>query len=229
LPWLNLLMSAGASGRAERIRYRENVRGTCASRNLSAAGWGSAAAMTRSAPSAERSGLPEMETIRSEPPGHGAHYAFACFQRDLLREHNVSDRQSADRHETQPLLQATTFVDLAHVHRGPDVDPVPLSAVASDNLEVALPGELLPLRRRQPLSQQPQRPALRRALSAVPNEKGSRRSHAGAATQRRRSKAEHGRKATTRRPAWGRRGFLPQWGRTIGSATPDLDRSGPRR
>ena len=39
--------------------------------------------------------------------------------------------------------------------RGADVDPVPLSAVASDNLEVALPGELRPLRRRQPLSQQP--------------------------------------------------------------------------
>src|SRR5258705_217216 len=121
----------------------------------------------QSAQSAERSGLPEMETIRSEPPGHGAHLAFACFQRDLLREHNVSDRQSADRHETQSLLQATPLVDLAHVHRGPDVDPVPLSAVASDNLEVALPGELLPLRRRQPLSQQPQRPALPLAITAL--------------------------------------------------------------
>ena len=128
--------------------------------------------------------MPEMETIRSEPPGHGPHLALACFQRDLLREHNVSDRQGADRHETQPLLRATSLVDLAHVHRGTDVDPVPLSAVASDNLEVALPGELLPLRRRQPLSQQPQRPALRRALSAVPNEKGPRRSYAGSATRR---------------------------------------------
>src|SRR5258708_8035622 len=108
--------------------------------------------MTRSAPSAERSGLPEMETIRSEPPGHGAHLAFACFQRDLLREHNVSDRQSADRHETPPLLHATPFVDLAHVHRCPNMDPLPLSAVASDNLEVTLPCALLPLRPPQPLS-----------------------------------------------------------------------------
>jgi hypothetical protein len=108
---------------------------------------GSAAPTTRSAPSAERSGLSEMETVRSEPSGHGAHLALACFQRDLLGEHDVSDRQSADRHETQPLLQATSFVDLAHVHRGPGVDPVPLSAVASDDFEVALPGELLPLRR----------------------------------------------------------------------------------
>jgi hypothetical protein len=66
--------------------------------------------------SAERSGLPEMETVRSEPPGYGAHLAFVCFQRDLLGEHNVSDRQSADRHEAQPLLQTAFLVDLAHVH-----------------------------------------------------------------------------------------------------------------
>jgi len=94
-----------------------------------------------------------METVRSEPPGHGAHLAFACFQRDLLGEHNISDRQGADRHETQPLLQATSFVDLAHVHRGPGVDPVPPSAVASDDLKVAPSAELLPLARRQPFSQ----------------------------------------------------------------------------
>ena len=94
-----------------------------------------------------------METVRREPPGHGAHLAFACFQRDLLGEHYISDRQSADRHETQPLLQTTFFVDLAHVHRGAGVDPVPPSAVASDDLEVALLPELLSLARRQPFSQ----------------------------------------------------------------------------
>lgn len=94
-----------------------------------------------------------METVRSEPPSHSAHLAFACLQRDLLGAHHISDRQSADRPETQPLLQATPFVDLAHVHRGPGVDPVPLSAVASDDFKVAPSAELLPLARRQPFFQ----------------------------------------------------------------------------
>jgi hypothetical protein len=54
----------------------------------------------RYAPSAERSGLPEMETVRSEPPGHGAHLAFVCFQCDFLGQHNVADWQTTNRHET---------------------------------------------------------------------------------------------------------------------------------
>lgn len=53
--------------------------------------------------SAERPALPEMETIWSELPRDGKHLGFACFQRDLLGEHDVSDRQSANWHETQSL------------------------------------------------------------------------------------------------------------------------------
>jgi hypothetical protein len=94
-----------------------------------------------------------METVRREPPGHSAYVDFTCFQRDLLGEHDVSDRQTADRHETQTMLQAASFVDLAYVDRSPGVDPVMLSAIASDNLEIAFPGELLSLRRRQPFPQ----------------------------------------------------------------------------
>src|SRR5437867_4492344 len=107
----------------------------------------------RSAASAERSGLSEMEIVRSEPAGHGPRLVLACLQRDLLGEHDISNRQRADRHETQPLLQKTSFVDLAHVHRGPGVDPVPLSAVASDDLKVAPSAELLQLPPRKPFSQ----------------------------------------------------------------------------
>jgi len=100
-----------------------------------------------------------MEIGRSEPPGHGAHLGLGCFESDLLGEHDVSDRQGADRHEAQPILQATSFIDFAHVHGGPCVDAVPLSAVATDDFEIALPGELLSLRRRQPFPQQSKRPA----------------------------------------------------------------------
>ncbi|WP_213285097.1 hypothetical protein [Bradyrhizobium sp. sGM-13] len=45
---------------------------------------GFAAAVMKSAASAERSSLSEMETVRSEPPGNGARLAFACFQGNLL-------------------------------------------------------------------------------------------------------------------------------------------------
>jgi hypothetical protein len=40
-----------------------------------------------------------METARSELPGYGERLGFACFQRDLLGQHDISDRQTADWHE----------------------------------------------------------------------------------------------------------------------------------
>src|SRR3954453_18789500 len=39
--------------------------------------------------------LSEMKTVRSEPSSNSADLALASFQRDLLGEHGVSDRQSA--------------------------------------------------------------------------------------------------------------------------------------
>ena len=95
--------------------------------------------------SSEGSRLPEIKTVGNEPFSHSAHLTFACFQCDLLSEHNITDRQTADGHETQSLLPATSFVNLAHVHRGPGMDPVSLSAVTTDDLEVTFSRELLPL------------------------------------------------------------------------------------
>src|SRR6476620_1726453 len=93
-----------------------------------------------------------------------AHLAFACFQCDFLGEHNVSDWQTTNWHETQPVLDTASFVDLADVDGGPGIDSVPLSAVAPDDLEVTLSCELLALRLRQPFSQHPQGPPLGRGL-----------------------------------------------------------------
>src|SRR5215475_1733832 len=88
----------------------------------------------RDTPSAERSGLPKMVTLGSEPPGQDAHLVFACFQCDLLGKHHVADWQITDRCETQPLAEATSFVDLTHIDRGASIDPVLVSGVASDDI-----------------------------------------------------------------------------------------------
>jgi hypothetical protein len=114
-----------------------------------------------------------MKPVRYEPLSHSAYFALACFQCDLLSEHNITDRQTADGHETQSLLPATSFVQLANVYRGPGMDSVSLFCVATDDLEVALPSKLLPLCWRQPPTQEQQRPAIRGALGPMSDEKRS--------------------------------------------------------
>ena len=61
--------------------------------------------------SAKKSASPKRETVRNE-----SHAALAVFERDLLRKHDVSDRQLAHRHETQAEYRAAFFVNLADVH-----------------------------------------------------------------------------------------------------------------
>jgi hypothetical protein len=90
--------------------------------------------------------LPEIRTVRYESLANSARLAFACFQSDFLGEHNVANRQRADRHETQTLPPAASVVDLAYVHRGPGMDSVSPSGLAADNLKVSFPGKLLTLR-----------------------------------------------------------------------------------
>jgi hypothetical protein len=68
-----------------------------------------------------------------------AHLALTRFQRDLLSEHDVADRQGADGYETEPRLWTTFFVDLTYVHRGACVNSITPSAIASNDLEVAFP------------------------------------------------------------------------------------------
>jgi hypothetical protein len=49
---------------------------------------------------AKRPGAAEQETGGSEPSGYCEHAALARFKRDLLGQHDVSDRQIAVRQET---------------------------------------------------------------------------------------------------------------------------------
>ena len=92
-------------------------------------------------------------TLGGEPPSQGSHLVFACFQGDLLSQHHIADWQINNRRETQALPETTSFVELAYINRGASIDPVLISGVPSDNIEVTLACELLSLRLRQPFSQ----------------------------------------------------------------------------
>ena len=129
--------------------------------------------------------------IRDEALGHCERAALGAFQRDLLGQHDVSDRQLAHRQKTQPECRAAAFIELADVRRGACIDPVPLAGVAADDLEIAFFGELRPLAWRQPLPQQPEGSAFRSSLHAVPGEEGPCGPPARALTWARRPKAQH--------------------------------------
>jgi hypothetical protein len=129
--------------------------------------------------------------IRDETSGHCERVVLGAFQRDLLGQHDVADRQLAHRQKTQPERRTAALIELADIRRGACMDPVPLAGVAADDLETALFGELRPLDRRQPLPQQPQGSALRSSLHAVPDEEGPCSPPARALTRARRPKAQH--------------------------------------
>jgi hypothetical protein len=58
---------------------------------------------------------------------------LGAFQRDLLRQHDVSNRQIAHRQKTQSERRTAVVIDLADVRRGARIDPVPLAGVAADS------------------------------------------------------------------------------------------------
>ena len=88
--------------------------------------------------------------IRNESSGHCECAALAAFQRDLLGQHDVPDRQIAHRQKTQPKRRTAVFIDLADVRRSARTDPVLLASVAAADVEIALFRELCV--RRCPLS-----------------------------------------------------------------------------
>ncbi|WP_461623367.1 hypothetical protein [Bradyrhizobium sp. 25ACV] len=96
----------------------------------------------------EKAISPEHETSRNEFSGDLKRAAFAAFQRNLLGEHDVSDRQIATRRETQAARRAALLVDLADVRRRARVDPILPAGVATDDLEIAFSRELCTLGRR---------------------------------------------------------------------------------
>src|SRR5882724_625345 len=142
--------------------------------------------------SAKKPSWPEHENVRNESSGHREGAALAAFQCDLLGEHDVSDRQLAYRPETQAEPRAAFFVDLADVRHRARIDPVLLAGLATDDFEISSFRELRPLRRRQPIPQEPQGPALRSSLGAVSDEQSLYGAFARAFVRPRRREAQHG-------------------------------------
>jgi len=119
--------------------------------------------------SAKKPAFPEHESVRLNLLATTEGAALAALQRDLLGEHDVSDRQLAHRLEARANPWAAFFVDFADVRQGARIDPASLAGVAADDLEIAAFRQPCSLRRRQPLSQKPQRPAFRSFFGAVSN------------------------------------------------------------
>lgn len=90
------------------------------------------------------------------------------------------------------MCRAAPFVDLADVSHGARVDPVLLAGVTADGLEIPLCRELAPLRRRQPLPQEPQRAALRSFFGAVSYEESPDGFFARALPRAKRPESQHG-------------------------------------
>ena len=130
--------------------------------------------------SAKKTSSPRHESVRLESSGHREGAALAAFQRDLLGEHDVSDRKLAERPEAEAEPWPAFFVDLADVRHGARIDPVLFAGLATDDFEISIFCELRPLDRRQPLPQKPQGPAFRSSLGAVSDEESPYRSLARA-------------------------------------------------
>ena len=127
---------------------------------------------TRFNASTKKPASPKPETVRNKSSGDSEGTALAAFQRDLLGQHHVSDRQISYGPETQAKPRAAAFVDLADVRHGARIDPVLPAGLATDDFEISSLSELRPLHRRQPPPQKLQGPAFRSALGTEPDEKG---------------------------------------------------------
>jgi hypothetical protein len=117
----------------------------------------------------KRAGPAEQETAGSELSGYCERAALARFERDLLGQHDVSNRKAANGQETQADPWTAVFADLADIRSRSRIDSVAVARVAADYLEITLLRELPPLDRREVMPQQ-QRASFRSPLGTVSNE-----------------------------------------------------------
>jgi hypothetical protein len=89
----------------------------------------------------------ERQLVWRKPVGYRQRAVFACLQGDFLSKHHIACGQTAIRHKTPTRLGMSRVVNLVHVHTRTMVDAVSLSAVATDDIEVAFSIELRALLR----------------------------------------------------------------------------------
>lgn len=112
----------------------------------------------------KRAGPAEQETAGSELSGYCERAALARFKRDLLGQHDVSNRKVAYGQETQADLWATVFADLADIRSRSRIDSVAVARVAADHLEITRLRELPPLEGREAMPQHADGPLARRSF-----------------------------------------------------------------
>jgi hypothetical protein len=66
--------------------------------------------------------------------GYGEGPPFVSFQRDLLRQHDITSDQSLVGNKTPACCYLSARVHLADIHRGTVTDAVALAALTADNV-----------------------------------------------------------------------------------------------
>jgi hypothetical protein len=89
----------------------------------------------------------ERHLVWRKPVGYRQRAVFARLQSDFLSKHHVACDQTAIRYKTPTQLGMSRIVYLVHVHTRTMVDAISLSAVATDDIEVAFSIELRALLR----------------------------------------------------------------------------------
>ena len=86
--------------------------------------------------------------------GYNERTPFVSFQRNLLRQHNITCDQSLLRNKTPACCYPSARVHLADIHRHTVTNAVALAALTADNVKIPIRLILRQLFRRQPFLQQ---------------------------------------------------------------------------
>ena len=82
--------------------------------------------------------------------GYGKRTPFVSFQRDLLRQHDITCDQSLVGNKTPAGCYLSPRVQLADIHRRTVTNAVALAALTADNVKIPIRFILRQLFRRQP-------------------------------------------------------------------------------
>ena len=82
--------------------------------------------------------------------GYGERLPFVSFQRDLLRQHDITSDQSFARNKTQPRKRPSARVDLVDIHPRAVTDAITFAALMANNIKIPIGLILRQLIRRPP-------------------------------------------------------------------------------
>ena len=77
--------------------------------------------------------------------GYGERTPFVSFQRDLLRQHDITCDQSLVGNKTPACCYPSARVHLADIHRHTVTNAVALAALTADNVKIPIRFDIAPI------------------------------------------------------------------------------------